>query len=182
MPLFTGKGDDGSTTLFGSDERVSKASCQTETLGALDELNSLVGMCRARSQKFSAQINGDNLTNILEGIQHDLFIIQALIAGSPKELNVERVEKLEGIIKNIEEKLPPVKTFLLSGGTELSSLLDYTRAVTRRAERILINLTMEGGAVPENIVAYLNRLSSVFYALVRFVNHEQGVREIPPTY
>ena len=181
MPLFTGKGDDGSTSLFGSKERISKASCQTEALGVLDEINTLIGVCKVKSQNFPAKVGGDNLVDILENVQQDLFVIQAIVAGSPKHLDLERIEKLESIILDIEKELPAIKTFLLPGGTELSGLLDYARAVARRAERVYVG-RFGVGDVPEGVMKYLNRLSSLLYALTRFVNYKQGVKEIPPSY
>jgi cob(I)alamin adenosyltransferase len=181
MPLFTGKGDDGATSLFSSKERILKASCQTETLGVLDEVNTLVGICKAKSRNFLVRIGEGNLTDILEGVQQDLFIIQAITAGSPKKLDSSRVKRLEAVISNIEKELPPIKTFFLSGGTELSGFLDYARAIVRRAERVFVNYFNTENA-SEDIIKYLNRLSSLLYALVRFVNYKQNVREVPPSY
>lgn len=181
MTIFTGKGDDGKTSLFGSKERISKASCQTEALGVLDEINTLIGVCKAKSRNFQAKINGSNLASVLEGVQQDLFIIQAIVAGSPKSFGADRVKRIEEIITRIEGQLPPMKTFFLSGGTELSSLLDYARAVARRVERVFVGCP-EIEHTPSEIIRYLNRLSSLLYILTRFVNNKQGVKETPPSY
>ncbi|MDD5710520.1 MAG: cob(I)yrinic acid a,c-diamide adenosyltransferase [Candidatus Colwellbacteria bacterium] len=181
MALFTGKGDDGKTLLLSAEERVSKASCQTEVLGVLDEVNTLIGVCKAKSRNFTYTVNSSQLADILEDIQQDLFTIQAVTAGSPKSLNADRIEELEVVISGIEKELPPIKSFLLSGGTELSGLLDYARAVVRRAERVFVGCAGAGN-IPEGILKYLNRLSSLLYALVRFVNHVQDVEEVPPSY
>ncbi len=181
MPLFTGKGDDGTTSLFGSKERISKASCQTKALGALDEINTLIGVCKAKSRNFLYLVNEDNLADILEDTQQDLFVIQAIVAGSPKSFGTDRVKRLEDIIISIEEELPPMKTFLLPGGTELSGFLDYARAVARRVERTFVSCS-EAKKTPGEVIQYLNRLSSLLYILTRLVNHKQGVKEIPPSY
>jgi len=181
MALFTGKGDDGITSLFGSKERVSKASCQTKILGVLDETNTLIGVCKAKSRNFLYLINNSNLADILENVQQDLFVIQAIAAGSPKSFGTDRVKRLEDIIVSIEEELPPMKTFLLSGGTELSGFLDYARAVARRAERVFVGCSKTENT-PGEVIQYLNRLSSLLYVLTRFVNHKQEVKEIPPSY
>jgi cob(I)alamin adenosyltransferase len=181
MGFFTGKGDDGTTTLFGSEERISKASCQTELLGTLDELNTLIGVCRAKSSNFKFEIGNTALTSTLEQVQQDVFIIQAVVAGSPKTFGGDRAKWLESIMADIERDVPVVKTFLLPGGTELSGLLDYTRTIARRVERVLV-AQPDIKNFPSEILRYLNRLSSLLYALVRFVNYKQGVKEVPPSY
>lgn len=181
MTLFTGKGDGGDTSLFGLKERIAKDSCQTEALGSLDEINTLLGVCKAKSRQFESTIGNRSISNILEETQQDIFTIQAVVAGAPKELKENKVKFLEDIIGDIEKDLPKIETFFLSGGTELSGFLDYARAVSRRTERVLVAHSKET-ETPKEILQYLNRLSSLLYAFVRFVNHKQGVKEIPPSY
>ena len=181
MAIFTGKGDDGTTSLFGSNERISKASCQTRALGALDEINTLIGVCKAKSRNFACGLGESSLADILEDVQQDLFVIQAVVAGSPKSLGADRVKRIEDIIVKIERELPPMKTFFLSGGTELSSLLDYARAVARRVERVFVGCPKVERTSGE-IIRYLNRLSSLLYILTRFINRKQGVQETTPSY
>lgn len=181
--LYTRKGDKGDTYFFGSKERFSKSGERAEALGALDELNSLLGLAKAKARETDIKIGEQTLSEILEQIQQNLFIIQAAIAGADKTISQEKVDAVEKIIDSIEKDLPEIKTFFLAGSTELSGLLDYTRAVSRRAERQVVKY-LEVGEVQVNpeLRSYLNRLSSLLYALVRTVNLKSGAQEIPPTY
>jgi len=183
--LYTGKGDKGDTYFFGSDDRSLKDSLQAEALGSLDEINSLLGVCRAKMQdalpKKNKKKKGRSIPELLERIQQDLFIIQAALAGAPKRITKEKITFLEGIIDGIEKELPPIKTFFLPGGSEVAALLDYARTVARRTERVVVKYSKIHPVSPE-ILAYLNRLSSILYALVRIVNFRLKVKEIPPSY
>jgi len=184
--LYTGKGDKGDTYFFGSDDRSLKDSLQAEALGSLDEINSLLGVCRAKmqnipSKKKKRKNKGNSIPELLEQVQQDLFIIQAALAGAPKQITRDKISFLEGIINGIEKELPPIKTFFLPGGSEISALLDYARTVARRTERVAVKYSKIHPIAPE-ILAYLNRLSSLLYALVRIVNFRLRVKEIPPSY
>jgi len=175
--LYTGKGDDGTTKTFGCcDQRISKSSAITEALGALDEINSFLGVI-----KVSAHAGA--LATILADVQQNLFIVQAEIASADKHIAQEKVREMESIIDAIEAELPPIKTFFVSGGTELATLLDFARTLARRAERRVVSVTEEGSvSVGKETSAYLNRLSSLLYALARQVNHKSGITEEPPVY
>lgn len=166
--LYTRQGDKGDTGLFGSGKRLSKTDARIEALGAVDELNSLLGVCKSKSKK--------NIAAILEGIQENLFIVQAELGGAKKYLTQEHVDALEKIIDTIEKKLPPLRNFVLSGGTELAALLDYARAVARRAERRCIKL------LSLHTLAYVNRLSSALFALARLANKQARKQERRPQY
>lgn len=179
--LYTRKGDKGDTYFFGSKKRASKSSCQTEALGALDEINTLLGICRARAKGAEIQIEGKSIAAILEAVQQNLFIIQAAVAGADKKIAQPKIDDIEHIIDSVEKELPPIKTFFLPGATELSAFLDYARAVARKTERRVVEHSEKDEVAPE-ILSYLNRLSSLLYALVRIVNLKQGAKEIPPTY
>lgn len=179
--LYTRKGDKGDTGAFGCKQRFSKNSTLTEALGNLDEINSLLGICKIKEADFEFKINGQKVDEIIEQVQQNLFIIQAAIAGADKEITQEKISDLEKIIDNIEKELPPIKSFFLPGGTELSAYLDYARAIARRTERRVVAL-LETQTIDDEIIAYLNRLSSLFYALARFINLKSGIKEIPPSY
>lgn len=185
--LYTGKGDKGDTYFFDSEERSPKSSLRAEALGSLDEVNSLIGYCRAKAsfkkkkKRGRKKQPGISVPEVLEQIQQDLFIIQANLAGASKDVTKEKVRNLENIINSIERELPPIKSFFLPGSTELGGLLDVTRAVVRRAERVIVRYSGEYQLSPETL-SYMNRLSSLLYALVRFVNLKSGARETPPTY
>jgi len=184
MTFFTGKGDGGTTKLFDSKpgERVSKTSPIFETLGMLDELNALTGWCRAACED-DFTVGERSAASILRDVQDHLFTIQAEVAGAPKSVPSSSVERLGETIGLIEKQLPEVKTFLVPGGTELSARLDIARAVSRRAERRLVQLSESGEReVSASSRAYANRLSSLFYALTRLANHHAGIGETPPSY
>jgi cob(I)alamin adenosyltransferase len=184
MALFTGKGDGGSTKLFDSEpgQRASKASPIFETLGMLDELNTLVGWCRAGTAE-DVTAGEHKVRTLLFDVQNHLFTLQAEVAGAPKTIPLSSVEALGVLINRIEGTMPPITTFLVPGGTELSSRLDIARAVARRAERRLVTLHESGERViSDSSRAYANRLSSLLYALTRLVNHQSDVQEAPPQY
>ena len=184
MALYTGKGDKGTTKLFDSPAgvRVSKSSAIFETLGMLDELNTLVGWCKVEtSEDFMA--DGKSVKGLLHDVQDCLFTIQAEVAGAQKSVPQSNTETMSALINTIEKELPEIKTFLVPGGTELSARLDITRAVSRRAERRLVALHESGErSIAESSRAYANRLSSLFYALTRLQNYRSGVIEKPPAY
>lgn len=172
--LYTRKGDNGTTKTFGCDQRVSKSSIIAEALGSLDELNSFLGVARCLA---------DSPAEILLAAQEKLFIIQAQVAGSDKLLTPEHIAALEKIVDGIEQELPPIRTFFISGGTALAATLDYARTLARRAERRVVAVSEEGKrAIAPTTLAYLNRLSSLLYALARLANHKSGIKEQPPSY
>lgn len=181
--LFTGKGDDGSTTTFGCDQRISKSSAIAEALGVLDECNSFLGLCKVESEKQGFEINGQSFSKIVHSIQENLFTIQAEIAGAEKTLPEEKLREAEKIINTIEEELPPIKTFFISGGSELASRFDFARTLARRAERRVVKVSENKDVeIGEWSLAYLNRLSSLLYALARLSNHFSGIVEESPSY
>lgn len=183
MALFTGKGDGGTTKLFDSPPgvRVSKSSPVFEVLGMLDELNALTGWCAVAA---GSQMIGDvAVADILRDVQDHLFTLQAEIAGSDKRIPPESVETVGAFVADIETMLPETTTFLLLGGTELSARFDIARTVARRAERRVVMLHESGErAVSESSRAYLNRLSSLFYALARITNTAAHAPERAPRY
>jgi cob(I)alamin adenosyltransferase len=184
MSFYTGKGDKGTTTLFDSKSgaRVSKSSPIFECLGQLDELNAVVGWCKVACPK-NFKVHKMSGKDILLDVQNHLFTIQAEAAGAQKSVPLGSVERISTLIKEIERSLPPVKTFLISGGTEFSARLDIARAISRRAERRLVTLHESSErAISETSRAYANRLSSLLYALTRLENHRAGVTETPPSY
>lgn len=175
--LYTGKGDDGTTSSFGSKERFSKNSSITEALGTLDEINSFLGLIKVHKHV------GLEQGAIIAAVQNNLFIAQAETAGADKHIDRTAVHELETYINVIEHTLPPVKTFFVSGGTELGALFDVARAIARRAERRVVAAHDEGSITASpSTLSYLNRLSSLLYALARDANHRAGINEEIPTY
>ncbi len=181
--LFTRKGDTGTTKTFGCDQRVSKSSAIAEALGAMDEINSFLGLCKVNIGATHMLVDGTASSKIVHQVQQNLFIVQAELAGADKKISEEKVKEMEVLITVIEKELPPIKTFFISGGTELASLFDVARTIARRAERRVVLVKEEGTReMDANTLAYLNRLSSLLYALARLSNYRAGVSEEPPSY
>ena len=188
MALFTGKGDGGTTKVLDSKERIPKSSELPECLGTLDELNSFIGLARAHARREgdpTIEVAGKELTTsgILHEVQETLFIIQAEVAGSDKRFGQERVEEISTIVNEIEKVIPPITSFSIAGGTELSAVLDVARTLARRAERRLSGIEVaQIRLLSDPTRAYANRLSSLLFALARLANHRSGIKEENPSY
>lgn len=185
MALFTGKGDNGTTKTYGCDQRISKSSAVAEALGSLDEINSFLGLAKVRAEKAKLELfeDGETFAELVHWIQESLFIVQAEVAGYPKTIEEGKVKKLTDVVNAIEKELPPIKSFFISGGTEIAATFDVARTLARRAERRVVAVKEEGKVqVGAHTLAYLNRLSSVLYALARLSNHKSGISEESPTY
>lgn len=181
--LYTGKGDKGMTTIFGCDQRISKSSAIAEALGALDETNSFLGLCKVQKKAISLKLSAVSFLEIISEVQQNLFIIQAELAGAEKSTEETKIKEIEKIIGEIEKDLPPIKNFFISGGTELSAIFDVARTIARRAERRVVAVSEEGKTkIGVYSLAYLNRLSSLLYALARLTNHKSGITEQIPNY
>ena len=172
--LYTRKGDNGNTGLFGTKERVSKDHPLLEALGSLDELNSLTGLCKAYVREDNKETADE-----LEKVQEVLFIAQAELAGSTVRVTSTHIDALETIIDAIETTIEKPTSFVVPGATTLSALFDFARTVTRRTERAVVRAHLEDST---ELQAYLNRLSSFFYALARCDAQTSGKREKSPTY
>lgn len=182
--LYTRKGDSGTTKTFGCNQRISKSSAVAEALGALDETNSNLGLCRARSKGLDFNVSGKTFSEICLTAQENLFIVQAELAGAEgKTISEEKVKEVEKIVDEAEKEMPPIKSFFIPGATELGALFDVARTVARRAERRVTAVIDEGGRkIGIHSQAYLNRLSSLLYALARLSNHKSGAKEKAPKY
>lgn len=176
--LYTRKGDNGTSGLFGTKERRPKNNPVYDALGTLDELNSLLGVCRAHAADIASEIS---IQKEIRSAQEALFIIQAEVAGSDKHIVKTRIDALENTIDNVEILTGNPHAFTIPGATTVSAFLDYARAVARRAERSVVTVS-EKQKVSANALAYLNRLSSLLYALARYAAAKEGVREASPTY
>ncbi|MBI2787991.1 MAG: cob(I)yrinic acid a,c-diamide adenosyltransferase [Elusimicrobia bacterium] len=187
MAIYTRTGDKGDTGLFGGD-RVPKCDPRVAAYGELDELNSALGLSRALFREDPA------LKTVDEGlarIQAECFIIGALLATPAAKLGklaapfdaglpADAPKRLEAEIDRWEKVLTPLKTFILPGGGRAGSALHLARAISRRAERAAVALGKEE-ALPENVIVYLNRLSTWLFVAARFVNKETGHAETPWT-
>ncbi len=155
---------------------IRKDDARVEALGALDELNSYLGYCRAMT-------TSEEDKAICLAVQHDLFTVQAQLAGSDKSLPADRAEEIESVIDKIEQVVPPIKSFCVPGQTKLSACFDVARTLARRVERqVVATREVQNIRLDEVTLTYLNRLSSLLYALARQVNHRASVDEIAPKY
>jgi len=172
--FYTKKGDKGKTNLFGRKDRVYKSSLQIEALGELDELNSLIGVYKNEFNKYNS------VRKILEQIQQDLFVLQAEVAGAEKKLGKNALALLEKIIAEESRNLK-IGHFIVPGASRKSALLDHLRTAARRVERRIVALSKSKKLSPD-ILAYLNRLSSLFYVLARKEAQKRGKKERRPDY
>lgn len=179
--IYTRSGDTGQTGLFGGD-RVAKDAARVEAYGAVDELNSVVGLVRSCGA-------GADHDLLLEAIQNDLFTLGADLAtpdladtrrGASAVLRLmpERVDALERAIDRIEAELAPLTSFILPGGCELASRLHVARAVCRRAERRCVALARAEPVNPA-VIMYLNRLSDLLFVMARSANRRAGAPDVP---
>ena len=169
MNLYTRKGDDGTTGLYGG-PRVDKDHPRIEACAAVDELNSELGLAAAGCQF-------DELTSIIHAIQHDLFDVGGNLCGGPCAITKQHAEKLERIIDQICEQLPELHGFILPGGTELAGRLHVARTICRRAERRIVTLSHQS-KVEQQVLIYLNRLSDLLFAMARRANQLANVEDV----
>lgn len=175
--LYTRTGDDGTTSLVDG-SRAGKDSMRVDCYGEIDEFSSTLGMITA-SKECPGEISGQ-----IKEIQHAMFDIGCYLATPVKEGEkpklvgiTEATEKLEGWIDALDESTPPMKSFILPGGSEISSRCHVARTVCRRAERKLISLSKDNYVDPA-LLAYINRLSDYLFIVSRYLNFLLGVEEI----
>lgn len=171
--VYTGRGDRGRTDLS-SGERVSKSSERIKAYGTVDELNSLTGL---------AAVYTDDKKSELEEIQNELHILQAELANRDPDTKVadENVKRMEKLIDKYQEECPPLRDFILSGGTKSAAHLQHARSVSRRAERKIVELDHDE-ELREQVLTYINRLSDLFFLMARHENYLAGVEEKNPKY
>jgi len=180
MKIYTKTGDDGDTSLFGGG-RVPKCDSRVAAYGAVDELNSFVGVA-------ATLVEGAGVRRGLLDIQNDLFALGANLAtpggdGSrarpqTPDVPVARIEAMERWIDQAVDQLPELRQFILPGGTAAASNLHVCRSVCRRAERAVVALGREE-SLDSGIVPYLNRLSDLLFVWARLENHGAGLEDVP---
>ncbi|HZP26696.1 MAG TPA: cob(I)yrinic acid a,c-diamide adenosyltransferase [Dehalococcoidia bacterium] len=175
--LYTGGGDTGKTSLLGG-MRVAKSHPRMEAIGAIDELNSAIGVA-------IAQLDSADLAEMLTDIQNHLFNLGAELAAERHgrmtealRTNEEQVHGLEVLIDQMDSQLPELKQFVLPGGHPAAAQLHVARSVCRRAERELVRLSESTPVNPQDI-AYLNRLSDLLFVAAREVNRQHGLLDVP---
>lgn len=170
--ISTGTGDDGTTGLVGG-KRIRKTSLRVEATGALDETNDAVGLAAAHASR-------EELRRTLRQVQEDLFTIGADLMAPPgvDSLRVGRAQ-IDRIVQEedrLEAALPPLRHFILPGGTPCAAALQLARSIARRAERAAWRLS-EQEPVNEDALVYLNRLSDLLFLLAREENVKAGVED-----
>ncbi len=171
--FYTTKGDDGTTGLLGSG-RVPKDHPRLEAIGAIDEAGACLGLARAHAA-------APQTAEFLKQVQRHLYGLMAEVAATPENaarfraIGAEQVAWLEARIAEIGEAVPPPKEFILPGDSPGGAYLDLARTVVRRAERRLASLVHSGEVENRHLLRYLNRLSSLCYALELLENHTAGV-------
>jgi len=168
--IYTRTGDRGKTSLFGG-KRISKSHQRINAIGALDELNASLGIV-------CSLITVKRQKEIIEKIQNDLFQIGAMLANEReiKGLDPNLVLSLEKWIDILDEKVPPLKNFILPGGSLLASQTQLARSIARRAEREVASLETREKLDPE-ILKYLNRLADLLFVLARYFNQQDRKNE-----
>lgn len=177
MKVYTKTGDKGQTSLVGG-QRVSKCCDRLESYGTVDELNSHIGVlitcCCDSSDK-----------DFLTDIQAKLFVVGGYLATDTAERDVrpgnivtqEMVVAVENEIDRLQALLPPLRLFILPGGSHAAAYAHVCRTVCRRAERCILRLAQSGVEIDDNVTAYVNRLSDYFFVLARKLNVDAGISD-----
>jgi len=149
-----------------------------------EPLNFLVvtRVVKVNKKAYSLKLSTSGFPEILEEIQENLFIVCAHVAGAEKNITGQKIKRMEEMIAQCEKRLPPITTFTIAGGTELSALLDFARTLARRAERRTVAVNDETGTINPEVLKYMNRLSSILFALARLTNLKSGIKEVSPSY
>ena len=175
MKIYTRTGDDGTTMLFGG-PRVPKYHLRVEAYGTVDELNSALGLARTLGPQPETERR-------LHEIQQHLFFIGSDLA-TPLDAKTERIVRLdkeavvwlEEAIDEITGPLPPLKQFILPGGTPVAAQVHVARTICRRAERITAYL-VQSEPIGTYVLPYLNRLSDFLFTLARWENFTAGISD-----
>lgn len=168
--IYTKTGDTGETGL-GDGTRVSKTDQRVVAMGEVDELNSLLGLLILKTED-------EQMAARLHDIQHVLFNLGGGLSLPGSELvTEENVNSLEQLIDEYNGELPPLKEFILPGGSEAAALCHLARAVCRRAERNILPV-YDDASEGQNARVYLNRLSDLLFVLARTLARSAGGAEV----
>jgi cob(I)alamin adenosyltransferase len=181
--VYTRKGDQGETALAGG-QRVPKDSVRIQAYGSVDELNSFVGLARATVESLEEEVPAiGELGPVLLRVQHELFNLGSILATLSEDVHrnqarITRAEigQLEVEIDRMNDGLPPLRSFVLPGGSRLNAELHICRTVCRRAERDCVTLA-HAEPIPTEAVRYLNRLSDAFFVWSRWASRISGAPE-----
>jgi cob(I)alamin adenosyltransferase len=176
VKIYTRTGDSGDTALFDG-TRVLKSDRRIAAYGELDELNAWLGLVVAST-------NDDEINQKLVHIQRDVFALGARLADPSHKIaarvtkaavSAEDITRLEDWIDSFDAELPPLRRFILAGGTSSAAALHVARTICRRAERAMVELGDE--AFERELLQYINRLSDLLFTMARAVNRRAGVPE-----
>ena len=178
MKIYTKTGDEGMTSLVGG-QRVSKCCERLECYGTVDELNSYVGLLMTYCEDVAD-------IEFLTSLQGNLFVVGGYLATDNSEKEVrqsnivtdEMIARVEDEIDRLQAVLPPLRLFILPGGSRGSAYAHVCRTVCRRAERAVLRLSETEATVDANVTAYINRLSDYFFVLARKLNHDSSIEDI----
>jgi cob(I)alamin adenosyltransferase len=175
VKIYTRTGDTGETSLFSGD-RTRKDDPRVDAYGEIDELNAWLGLVRASP-------SDPHLDPTIVALQRDLFALGAQLADPADKLaprvtkaviDDDHILRLEQLIDRLDSELPPLRRFILAGGTAAGAMLHVARTVCRRAERRMVALDPPVDPV---LLRYINRLSDLLFVLARVANHRGGVAE-----
>jgi len=174
MKIYTKTGDDGKTSLF-DNTRVWKSHNRIMSYGAIDELNSTLGIVLAM------KLDND-LNEIISKIQNDLFIVGSDLANpdmNNQEIRTTKkmVSVLEDVIDKLENELSELTSFILPGGTILASIIHLARTIARRAETYVVALSQNEEITNESFI-YLNRLSDLLFIIARTINKRNNIKDV----
>ena len=175
MKIYTKAGDKGQTSLFGG-TKLPKSHMRIDAYGTLDELNGWIGLLRDQTDISAVR-------DQLLAVQHRLFDMGSSLASDPDKnpmssnVSEEDIHLLEDAIDTFTKELAPLQNFILPGGHPMVSQAHIARAVARRAERKVVDLSLHS-SVEDIIIQYLNRLSDYLFTLCRFLSKKLGVAEV----
>ena len=177
MKIYTRTGDDGETSLFDG-RRVLKSAQRVDAYGEVDELGAAIGVAMASGLP-------PDIADMLQQVARDLFAVGGRLADPDQKVAARvrkiavgqaEVARLEQWIDRLEAELPPLRRFILPGGSPAGAALHLARTVCRRAERRITALGPN--EVESELRAYVNRLSDFLFVAARAVNHRAGVPEL----
>jgi cob(I)alamin adenosyltransferase len=187
--IYTRTGDDGTTGL-GTGERRPKNDARVAAYGEVDEANSAIGLARLATSA-SPDPRVARIDTMLKHIQNDLFDLGAdlCVPSAPSiesqkaarpalRISTSQVDRLEAAIDELNAELSPLRSFVLPGGAPAAAALHLARAVSRRAERQIVELaSLDGETVSASAIAYINRLSDYLFVAARYAN-DRGAADI----
>jgi cob(I)alamin adenosyltransferase len=176
MKIYTKSGDAGKTALVGG-KRVSKTDLRIEAYGTVDELNANLGLAILNTKS-------PTLLGILNHLQNELFHVGSDLATELdsefkiKRIGNQHISRLESWIDELDEKLKPLRNFILPGGSAGSSQLHVCRTICRRAERLCCDIETSEVEINSSVIPYLNRLSDLFFVMARFENQHLSIEDV----